>query len=505
MNKLDDETLKRVMEVKRIKNLARRGNNEEARKEIVAYLEKNPDDYYAYFTAGRIFINARCYDEAEEYLLKVIESDNDNKYSAYGTLGKIYEDRGDLEEAIKYYKLAMSGPFIETYAARALSNIYVRRKKYEEAVDILKTIKDESPDYYNFDISRIYTELKDYEKAKKHLDKIPTTNLLGFNRKVLIQKVIVYKSLYDYEGALFQIENILSEDVKDNTYYKALYEKANINFSLKKYDEALEALKLCSKNNIKVAYLLGRINEIKGNIKEAKKDYLISINSDNLNVKQESSYRLGDILLEEKQYDKALENYFVAIKKRKAFPTYVYFRIVAAYIRMEKYKEAYEYLKIIEENDVEIVDDYLYKAANTFLKSKLNIPIDKSTLGYRESMLIDYSFNKMYNHVNYYAVDTKPKFINYSFEELYDIGMSGLTCENKVETNLIDTYDLEVSNVGVFNGKISNKLRVIVVPNTKNIIDMYPNFDETLKDKMKKEKKKEKNEEQEKILIKRSF
>ncbi len=506
MNKLDSETLEKVMEVKRIRNLARTGGNEQAKKEIVAYLEKNPDDYYAYFAAGRIFENARCYDEAETFLLKVVESDNDNKYSAYGTLGRIYEAKGNLDEAIKYYKLAISGPFLETYSIRALSNIYIRQKRYEEAFEMLKLIKKSSPDYYNLEVGKIYTDLKEYAKAKKYLDRIEDNiNLKGFDRKVLIQKVIVYRSLFDYEGALFQIEKILDEDVKDTIHYKALYEKANIYFSQKKYDEALETLKLCSKNNIKVAYLLGRINEIKGNISDAKKDYLVSVNSSNVNIKQESAYRLGDILLEERQYDKALANYLEAVKKRKAFPTYIYFRIVAVYMRMEKYKEAYKYLKIIEENDAEIVDDYLYREANTFLKSKLNIKIDKNTLCYRESMLVDYSYNKMFNHINYYTVDTKPKFINYTFDELYSIGKSGITPENKVETNLIDTYDLEVSEVGIFKGKTTDKLRVVTIPNTKKIIDMYPNYDETLKDKMKREKNKNKNKDQEKILVKRSF
>ena len=491
MGDLDQETVEKVVEVKRIKNLAKCGQMEEAKKEIVAYLEKNPTDYYACFTAGRIFESDRCLDDAEYYLLKVVNSDSDNKYSAYGTLGQIAEDRNNIPKAIEYYQKALMGPYVETYSVRALSNIYLRRKESDKALKLIDIIKESSPDYYNYEKAKIYTELKEFTKAKEHLDKIPRTQLLGFNRKVYLQKAIVEKCLFNYDKALTELNKITSGENRDGLYFKALYEKAVVYNALKKYNKVIETLKPCDKNNEKVRFLLGRVNEIKGNISQAKEDYLISQNSYALNIKQESSYRLGDILLEEGKFNEAIEKYLRGVEKRTVFPTYIYLRIVAAYIRMEKYDDAYRYMKFIKENNPEIQNDKLYRSANAFLKDKLGYKIDRNTLCYRESILVDYSYVKMFNHVNYYQVETKPKFINYGFKEIYNIAKKNLTFENKVQTNLIDTYDIRVENIGVLNEKTTDKLRVIAVPNTELIADMYPSFDETLKDKMKREKEKQ--------------
>ena len=288
-----------------------------------------------------------------------------------------------------------------------------------------------------------------------------------------------------------ELNKITSGENRDGLYFKALYEKAVVYNALKKYNKVIETLKPCDKNNEKVRFLLGRVNEIKGNISQAKEDYLISQNSYALNIKQESSYRLGDILLEEGKFNEAIEKYLKGVEKRTVFPTYIYLRIVAAYIRMEKYDDAYRYMEFIKENNPEIQNDKLYRSANAFLKDKLGYKIDRNTLCYRESILVDYSYVKMFNHVNYYQVETKPKFINYGFKEIYNIAKKNLTFENKVQTNLIDTYDIRVENIGVLNEKTTDKLRVIAVPNTELIADMYPSFDETLKDKMKREKEKQ--------------
>ena len=488
MDKFDQDTIDRIIEVKRIKKIYKSGQLETAKKAIIKYLAKNPDDYYACFTAGRILENARCYDEAEKYLLKVVASESDNKYSAYGTLGRIEEDRKNIPKAISYYEKAISGPYIETYSIRALSSIYIDKHEYDKALELLSKIKDTTPDYYNFEVARIYTELKEYAKARTYLDKIPASES-SFYRKVCLQKAIVNKCLFDYEKALSDLEQLLTKE--DALSYKAIYEMANINFSLKNYAKAKELINNYH-NNVKQKFLLGKINEVEGDIASAKENYTISVNSTSKNIKCESAFRLAEILLEEKEYDKALHYYNKAVNDHKVFPVSIYFRIVAIYIRTKRYQEAYQLMEFIKENRPSIVQEYLFRSTNTFLKNVLGMPIDKDTLCYRESMLVDYSFEKMYNHVNFYVADTKPKFINYSFSEIYTKAKKGLTNKNKVETCLLDTYDINIENVGTLDGKVTDKLRVITIPNTKLIIDMYPSFEETLKDKMKKEQEREK-------------
>ncbi len=489
MSELDEETLQRILEVKRIRNLSKTGQKEEAKFQMREYLEKNPNDYYAYFTAGRIFELDNCLDEAEYYLLKVVESNSDNKYSAYGTLGRIYENKRDIPKAIEYYNKAMSGPYIETYSIRSLADIYIRNKEYEKALDLISLIKDASPNYYNFEVGVIYTRLGQYEKAKKYLDKVPETTLEGFDKKVFLQKAIVNKCLFKYDKALHYLEKIVKLNSKDKLYYKALYEQANIYVSLEKYEQALEVLEKSKDNpNVKVEFLLGRVNEELGNIKDAKKNYSKSLTSTTINIKNESAYRLGDIYLEEKNYDKAMYYYLTAVKNRKTFPTYIYLRILTVCIRTKNYEEAYKYAEMILENDKEIEDSEIFRGIYVFLRKKFNKKVDKSKLGYKECMLLNYNFNKFYNHINYTITPNK-KLVDYtySFKELYHMAQLGLTSENKVENHLLDTYDIIIPKVGQISSKETDKLRVLTIPNTKIIIDMYPCLEVTLKDKMKKE------------------
>ena len=72
---------------------------------------------------------------------------------------KIFIDN-NIPKAIEYYQKALMGPYVETYSVRALSNIYLRRKESDKALKLIDIIKESSPDYYNYEKAKIYTELK---------------------------------------------------------------------------------------------------------------------------------------------------------------------------------------------------------------------------------------------------------------------------------------------------------------------------------------------------------
>ncbi len=485
---LQGELLERVLELKRIKNLRRLRKFAEAKEEILKYVEKYPDDYYGLFTAGRIFANCNCFDQAEEYLLKVANSDSPNRFSAYNTLGEIAEKKGNKDKAVYYYKQAIfENPNIEKLSVVSLTNILIADKKYEEAYKLISLIEKTSPDYYNAAIADIYANKKLFADAKKYIDKVKMTGFSSFDRKIYLRKVIINKHLQNYAEAFLYLAKLTSRN--DIYYRRSLIEKADIYFELKDYDKAYETCLKCDQSNPKVNYLLGRLNENNGDIAEAKNNYLLATKAKSQSIIRDNSHHLGDIFCEEGDFDKALDLYKLSASKSEVFPLTVYFKIISILIKNKSYDEAYEYLIKMKEFYHDIEKDALYKVVNTYLRKILGKEINTDDLSFKESMIVNYSHPKVIKHIKDFDSDTRVKFSHQtSIEAIYEYAQNNLSRENKLETRVLDTYDIYMHDVGYKNGEFTSKLRVVTIPHTNLILDMYPSFEETLKDKINYQK-----------------
>lgn len=484
---LQGELLQRVLELKKIKNLRRERKFSEAQEEIVKYVEKYPDDYYGLFTAGRIFANANCFSKAKEYLLKVANSDSPNRFSAYSTLGEISEKENNKEQAIIYYKKAIiDNPNIETIAIVSLTDILINDKKYDDAFKLISLVEKTSPDYYNAAVAEIYANKRLFTEAKQHIDKVKLTGFPPFDRKVFLRKVIINKHLKNYEEAFKYLAKLTSKN--DIHYRRSLIEKADIYFELKDYDNAYETCLKCDQTNAKVNYLLGRLNEISGNIQEAKKYYLVASKADSNAIIRDTSSHLGDIFCEERDFSKALDYYKLSISKYVVFPLSLYFKVISILIKNNSYEEAYDYLLQMKDMYRDVEKESLYRVIRTYLCKMLGKEIPDTDLSFKEKMIINYSYPKVIKHIKDYDSNTRAKFSRPTYiEDIYNYAEHSLSDKDKVETRVLDTYDIYMHDVGYKNNQFTSKLRVVAIPHTNLILDMYPTFDETLKDKIKKE------------------
>jgi len=150
------------------------GNLEEA---IISY-EKiiyiNPNFVTAYNNLGNIFNDLGELDKAEKNYKKVI-SLNPKFAEAYNNLGNIYEKKGKIDKAkIKYEEAISINPKL-TNAHRQLSLVknyneydtqyFLLKKLYSD-----KSINKQDLCNINFSLTKIYEDLKNYEKAYKHLN-----------------------------------------------------------------------------------------------------------------------------------------------------------------------------------------------------------------------------------------------------------------------------------------------------------------------------------------------
>ncbi len=485
---LTDEQLKKTLEIKNIKNLMRDRKQKEARDRILKYVEENPDDYYGLFRAGRILIDFSCYDQAKELLLKVAESDCDNRFSAIATLGVIEEKLNNTEKAVEYYQKAIfESENIEIFAIESFCNILIRQSKYDEALKLISLIEKSYPDNYNLLLSRIYTAKKDYEKANECLDKIfeSELNTTTFNRMVYLQKVIVNKCLSNYDKALYYVNKLKNK--KDYFYKKSLPEEASIYYGMGNYKMAYDVCLKCDPNNSKVNFIMANANIDLGNISKAKDNYLVAINANNDVIRVKSFNSLGDIYCENRDYDKALEYYNLAVESNYVFSRNTYFKMIGVYLRKGEYDKAYQLLQRIKDGYAGLSNESLYKVLETFLCNKLGYPIVNDDLSYKEMMVLNHDDSKVISHIRNFQSKTRPKFFNLDLENLYFSIKEELDIDKRVEIKPLDTYDFHLENIGYLDEKIADKLRVITIPNSDCILDMFPTFELTLKDKINKE------------------
>jgi len=133
------------------------GNNIDKSKMAEGYSQK-----------GLAYLQDRNYELAAVEFNRSIQTDSSNKVSFY-YLGVISDMQGRPEEAIKYYKEAISldGDFSEAY--NALGAVYSKQQKWGDALKNYKKALENklytTPHVPYLNMGRVYMAQKDYTKA----------------------------------------------------------------------------------------------------------------------------------------------------------------------------------------------------------------------------------------------------------------------------------------------------------------------------------------------------
>ena len=196
-----------------------KGNLEEA---ILCYKKAvsiNPNFVDAYNNLGNIFNDVGNLDEAEKNYKKVIDL-NPKFAEAYNNLGIILEQKGKISAAkTKYEEAIFLNPRL-TNAHRQLSLIKNYNKFDEQYFQLKKLYEDKNTSEQelcniNFTLTKIYEDLKNYERAYKHL-----------NEGNKIQKNILNYQIKEDIDFFNQIENKFFEINKVS--YKIQNKRSNI-------------------------------------------------------------------------------------------------------------------------------------------------------------------------------------------------------------------------------------------------------------------------------------
>ena len=304
-------------------------------------LEINPEFNIAKEGIGRIFTERGNRLEAVKYYQQILEKDSNN-YNISLLLGKLYtelEDNDQAEECFrKCVRLIPEKP--DGYAE--LGRLLMNRKSYEQAVKVYKSYiainKDDFNGHYN--LAGCYFKLKDLNKAVNEYQRAVELN--PKSHSCMFNLALVYEEMGEISKAI----ELYKGSILNKIDFVDAYNNLGILFS--KIDSPMEALatytsgiKACS-DNYKLYYNMGivlfelrRYDDAADVFKRA-----IEKNPDDIEI----YYYLGASLTETKKYEEALKAYSRALNQNVS-EAEIYYNIAAVYAMMKKQDIALDNLK----------------------------------------------------------------------------------------------------------------------------------------------------------------
>ena len=102
----------------------------------------------AKYYAGISYLNLNRFEDALSYLKSYNEAGNVTSITKFGAMGDAASELGNMDEALGYYKKAVSGPAIESltpYYLQKLGILAYKQGQTEEAKKAFKRIEEEFP------------------------------------------------------------------------------------------------------------------------------------------------------------------------------------------------------------------------------------------------------------------------------------------------------------------------------------------------------------------------
>ena len=134
----------------------------------------------------------------------------------------------------------------------------------------------------------------------------------------------------------------------------------------------------------------------------------------------------------------------------------------------------------------QLIKNHSILITELYLKKALGIPVNwnkGSRSDYLKEQILNYSEQNFINHINIHITneenesdETHSKYKeNTDLKYLIKCVKEGLKTSKKA--NVEDIFEIHyfyVPNIGVYKNEMCNFLKVLIVPNTSNIITMYP-------------------------------
>lgn len=347
-------------------------------------------------------------------------------------------------------------------------NNLIKEGKYKQAQKELKKESNKDSNYRVKNAS-IYMKMGNNDMASKMIDNV---NIDELSRESIADLITINRVLKNNNESLNLIESLSSN--KDYYYYKSLCDKAII-LSNTNPIEALRCAKVARRANflekdeysslaLGIVYLNNAFEE------EARENLQLATTSNDNYIQEESLFRIA--CLEQQVNNRALAKlYFdTMIKSNVSINKEAYYvKILSLLVKDKNYEEALNYfnkmlkacpnMELNETNTIKLI-----------IEKGLGLELSVKKPGYKEKQIINYSKEEAIKHIYLNRLYSAPFNNDIEIKDVYEFAKSKLTDSNLCYGETLDVYEIDTKEVA--NGM--NKLRVLTIPNTKDIITMYP-------------------------------
>ncbi|WP_412984227.1 tetratricopeptide repeat protein [Pontimicrobium sp. IMCC45349] len=342
-----------------------------------------------FYQLGYAYYKQNDFEKAISEFNKIIDGNNSVAQNAYYHLGESYINLGKKSEALNAFRNASQMDFDLKIQEDAWLNYakisYEIGNPYQSVPQVLAGYLIKYPDTaYKEEIETLlidsYITSKNYKEALNLLE-----GKKSFENKVAYQKVAFYRGIELYNESNYLesksfFEKSLSEPRDEKYTARATFWKAETDYNLTNYDDALVGFKQFQGNTIasstpeikNIDYNLAYTYFKQKNYTRATtyfQDY-ISKNSDDKVRRNDAYLRLGDGHFVSSNYNEAIKAYDKAISIGEIEPDYAFFQKAISYGYLGKSTDKINGLEdfVNSYNTSSLRDDALYELGNSYVK-----------------------------------------------------------------------------------------------------------------------------------------
>jgi len=347
----------------------------------------NNTDYYQ---LGYAYYKQKEYDKAISEFNKIVSADNSVAQNAYYHLGESYVNVGKKQEALNAFRNASQMDYDLKIQEDAWLNYakisYQIGNAYQSVPQVLNSYLEKYPDTeYKEEVESLlidsYITSKNYKEALVLLK-----NKNSFESKVAYQKVAFYRGLELFNESKYQeAEDLFDKSLKEQQNQKytarATFWKAETDYNLTNYDDALIGFKQFAQQNESAATI--EFENLDYNIaytyfKQKNYSQATSFFSQFIEKNQTDKIRLNDAYLRladgyfvSSRYSEAISTYDKAMEIGKIENDYAFFQKAMSYGYIGKESDQTEQLKqfIAKYPTSKLRDDAMYALGNSYVKA----------------------------------------------------------------------------------------------------------------------------------------
>lgn len=412
-----------------INRLLRTAKKEKDLKTIESIYNGNKNDSIIKFEYAKMLIYYGRYEEARILLLELLNTWNADY--AMLELGKAEQAINNIPKAREYYEA-------------------LAKKKDPAGI---------------FKLAKLEIDQNNPKRAKELL-----TSLLNNDKSGICK--IALGNIAENEGDISKAREYYTKTINMNKTPFGKIALGKLERNIGNFDEARKFLKNAYEvdHYLSGKYELGRLEFVLGNVTESKKIFNEIIKDHN---DPQAYIELGKIEASLGNYEKAKE-YFLSLKDT---PTerFGYYSLLTMCIKEKKYNESFNYLKEALQNKIWINSDIIVDISLN-LNIFLDVDYQKYPYIYSIDLLIDYDPYLAIDHIiNRHVSSNSTDFAKeVDVYKIFNEIKSNLNESTKINIlSYTDVYVVPYENAGTYG---QNYIKVITLPNTKNIVTMFPVF-----------------------------